>query len=232
MAGELPMTNTTLPGGSAAGAAVAVDQEDALRSASWSLLANLLGRAPDENVLDVLSRIESGGDAAESLLAGAWSMLRDAAGKSSPAELSDEYHELFIGIGRGELVPYGSWYLTGFLMEQPLAKLRVDLEALGFERQEGVKEPEDHAAALCDVMAMISSGDNAVPLEQQSAFFERHISPWMGRFFRDMQEASAARFYRAVGSLGEQFIEVEKEYLRVPGSEATAPASGKPSRPS
>ncbi|MEJ2515625.1 MAG: molecular chaperone TorD family protein [Gammaproteobacteria bacterium] len=226
------MTNPIQPDAPAAGASVAVGEEDALRGASWGLLANLLGRAPDEQVLEVLSRIDRVGESADSLLAGAWGMLRDAAGKSSPAELSDEYHELFIGIGRGELVPYGSWYLTGFLMEQPLARLRVDLQALGFERQEGVKEPEDHAAALCDVMAMISSGDDAVPLEQQSAFFERHISPWMGRFFRDMQEASAARFYRAVGSLGEQFIEVEKEYLRVPGSEAPAPASGKPSRPS
>ena len=216
----------------APGAAAGADEESVLRSATWSLLANLLGRAPDENTLAVLAAIEADEKAADTLLSGAWAMLRQAAGRSSPAELSDEYHDLFIGIGRGELVPYGSWYLTGFLMEQPLARLRVDLEALGFERQEGVSEPEDHAAALCDVMAMISAGDGAVSLEEQGAFFERHAAPWMGRFFRDLQAAPSARFYRAVGSLGEQFIEVEREYLRVPGRESPVTFVRRPAKPS
>jgi len=207
-------------------------EESALRSATWSLLANLLGRAPDETTLEILEGIEADESSADTLLAGAWAMLRSAAGRSSPAELSDEYHELFIGIGRGELVPYGSWYLTGFLMEQPLAKLRVDLEALGFERQEGVSEPEDHAAALCDVMAMISAGEAAVSIDQQSDFFARHMAPWMSRFFRDMQQAQSARFYRAVGSLGEQFIEVERDYLRVPVREAPVKFMRRDAQPS
>lgn len=216
----------------APGAMAGTDEESVLRGATWSLLANLLGRAPDENALAVLSAIEADDSSAGSLLSGAWAMLRAAAGRSSPAELNDEYHDLFIGIGRGELVPYGSWYLTGFLMEQPLAKLRVDLEALGFERQDGVSEPEDHAAALCDVMAMISAGETAVSLEEQAEFFGRHVAPWMGRFFRDMQTASSARFYRAVGSLGEQFIEVEREYLRVPGRESPVKFVRSPPKPS
>jgi TorA maturation chaperone TorD len=108
-------------------------------------------------------------------------------------------------VGRGELMPYGSWYLTGFLMEQPLARLRGELSELGFARRDGVKEPEDHAAALCDVMAMISTGEDAASLDVQTGFFSRHIAPWMGRFFRDMQQAPSARFYRAVGQLGEQY---------------------------
>jgi TorA maturation chaperone TorD len=147
----------------------------------------------------------------------AWKMLRSAAERCSPAELDDEYHDLFIGVGRGEMVPYGSWYMTGFLMEQPLAKLRSELDLLGFVRQEGVAEPEDHAAALCDVMALISDGEGGAPLEVQAGFFERHVAPWMGRFFRDMQQAPSARFYRAVGQLGEQFVELEKQYLNITG---------------
>lgn len=224
------MTDAGAPPGAAVNAGA--DEDSHLRSATWSLLGNLLGRPPDENTLALLGRIEADEAGAENLLAGAWAMLRSAAGRSSPAELIDEYHELFIGIGRGELVPYGSWYLTGFLMEQPLAKLRVDLEALGFERQEGVCEPEDHAAALCDVMGMISAGEAATSLEEQAAFFERHMAPWMGRFFRDLQAAPSARFYRAVGGLGEQFIEVEREYLHVTGRESPVRFVRKDSRPS
>lgn len=191
---------------------VATD-EDLLRANAWSLLAKLLSSPPDESMLSLLTGIDAEKVDSDDLIGAAWRMLGAAAGRSSPAELAEEHHDLFIGVGRGELVPYGSWYMTGFLMEQPLARLRDELRLLGFERQAGVKEPEDHAAALCDVMAMINTGDEPTSLEQQAGFFDRHISPWMGRFFRDMQQAPSARFYRAVGQLGEQFIDVEKQYL-------------------
>jgi TorA maturation chaperone TorD len=207
------------------GTAQAVSPEDLLRANTWSLLAQLLGRAPDERILSLLGEINTGQAESDDLVGAAWRMLAQASGRSSPAELADEYQDLFIGVGRGEMVPYGSWYLTGFLMEKPLARLRDELRFLGFERQEGVTEPEDHAAALCDVMAMIISGEEPATLESQAGFFDRHISPWMGRFFRDMQQSPSARFYRAVGQLGEQFIEVEKRYL----SEFLATPPAKPS---
>ena len=193
--------------------------EDVLRSNTYSLLAHLLAAPPSQDSLNLLSRIDASDSDSEDLLGAAWQMLRQAAGRSDTAALDDEYHELFTGMGRGELMPFGSWYMTGFLMEQPLAKLRGDLLVLGFERQDGVNEPEDHAAALCEVMSMITTAD----LAAQGQFFQRHIAPWMQRFFRDMQEAKSARFYRAVGQLGEQFMEVEKEYLRF--WEPTEPAS-------
>jgi TorA maturation chaperone TorD len=198
----------------AAFAAVA-PEEDLLRARTWTLLGRLLGAPPDEAMLEVLSRIDAAPET-DTLLGAAWDMLRVAAGRTSPAELDDEFHDLFIGVGRGELMPYGSWYLTGFLMEQPLARLRSELTMLGFERQEGVCEPEDHAAALCEVMGMIAAGEQAAPIEIQEGFFARHVASWMGRFFRDLQAAPSARFYRAVGQLGEQFVELEKNYLRVP----------------
>lgn len=206
-------------------AAHAVAAEDLLRANTWSLLAQLLGNAPDERLLSVIAQIDAAQGESDDLIGAAWHMLAQAAGRSSPAELAGEYQDLFIGVGRGELVPYGSWYLTGFLMEKPLARLREELKFLGFERQEGVTEPEDHAAALCDVMAMIITGEEPATLESQAGFFDRHISPWMGRCFRDLQQAPSARFYRAVGQLGEQFIEVEKRYL----SEFRATPTAKPS---
>jgi TorA maturation chaperone TorD len=190
--------------------------EEPVRVNAWSLLGKLLAGPPDEQVLEVLASAEGAALVGDNLLGAAWDMLAKAAAKASPAELDDEYQDLFIGVGRGEMMPYGSWYLTGFLMEQPLARLRGELAQLGFARRDGVTEPEDHVAALCDVMGMISAGEGAAPLEVQSGFFSRHIAPWMGRFFRDLQQAPSARFYRAVGQLGEQYILLEGQHLNAP----------------
>jgi len=189
------------------------DTEAALRAGTYSLLSRLLAAPPDRQTLDLLRRIDRSPEGADSLLGAAWQMLATAADRADMEALDDEYHALFIGLGRGELVPYGSWYMTGFLMEQPLAQLRSDLKRLGFERQEGVYESEDHAAGLCDVMAMLNSEEEAA-YDMQWEFMNRHMLPWMQRFFRDLQKAESASFYRAVGQLGEQFLEVEKEFLR------------------
>lgn len=194
--------------------------EDRIRGNVYSLLGNLLAGPPDAALLDVLRGVEpEPGD--ESLFAAAWQMLAVAAARADLAELTEEYEALFIGVGRGEVVPYGSWYLTGFLMEQPLAQLRGDLRALGIGRQAGVCEPEDHVAALCDTMALLIGSDDPATLERQFEFYSRHIEPWAPRFFRDLQSAASARFYRAVGQLGEQFMGVESQAFRV-----TIPAAG------
>ncbi len=201
------------PAAAADAGAIACNAEARLRAGTYSILANLLASPPDQQMLDLLKQIDRSEGSADTLLGAAWHMLAAAAEKASPSELDDEYHDLFIGLGRGELVPFGSWYMTGFLMEQPLAKLRDDLARMGLERQEGVCEPEDHAAGLCDVMSIINTEGEVVALDIQWQFFERHMLPWMPKFFRDLQQAKSASFYRAVGQLGEQFIEVEKEFL-------------------
>ena len=198
----------------------ALADEDRVRGNVYALLGNLLAAPPAEDLLQVLRGISpEPGDT--SLLAASWQLLAVAAERATPAELRDEYDALFIGVGRGEIVPYGSWYLTGFLMEQPLAQLRGDLRALGIERQPGVCEPEDHAAALCDTMALLITSDAPASLEEQHRFYARHLEPWLPQFFRDLQQAASARFYRAVGQLGEQFIGVESQAFRV-----TIPAAG------
>jgi TorA maturation chaperone TorD len=141
-------------------------------------------------------------------------LLKVAARENKPEALDDEYHNLFIGIGRGELVPYASWYLTGFLMDRPLAYLRRDLKVLGIERQPGTNDPEDHAAALCESMrVIISAGDIPFPTERQ--FFLNHIACWMPVFFQDLQRARAACLYAAVGGLGEAFLRFENRYFEL-----------------
>jgi len=197
-----------------------VADEDRIRGNVYALLGRLLAAPPDDPLLELLRGISPGPDD-DGLLAAAWQMLAVAASRTDTQALRDEYDTLFIGLGRGEVVPYGSWYLTGFLMEQPLAQLRGDLRELGIERQPGVFEPEDHAAALCDTMALLIGADHPVPLERQHGFFSRHLEPWLERFFRDLQSAGSARFYRAVGQLGEQFIGVEAQAFRV-----ATPAAG------
>ena len=192
---------------------VAVSARDvaALRAQTWSLLAGLLAGPPTEEILERIGAAGSG-DTAGPPLARAWGELGRACARSSPERLDNEYHDLFVGLGRGEVVPYGSWYLSGSIFGKSLVRLRAELKALGFVRREGVREPEDHAAALCETMALLAeSREDDLPA--QWMFFSDHVASWMGRFFRDLQVARAAEFYRAVGRLGDAFLEVEEAYL-------------------
>lgn len=186
--------------------------EDQIRANTYGLLGVLLAKPPTREIIDRLGAVELQEGSEDSPMAAAWQTLAIAARRATVSALDGEYHALFIGIGRGELMPYGSWYLTGFLMERPLAQLRQDLKRLGFARQESVKEPEDHAGALLETMSLVITA-SMVSDQEQRQFFNRHIEPWMGRFFEDLQEAGSANFYSAVGALGEQFIEIDKQYL-------------------
>jgi TorA maturation chaperone TorD len=113
-------------------------------------------------------------------------------------------------------LPYGSYYLTGFLNERPLARLRRDLHALGIERVETQCEAEDHAAILCEVMAGLIGGQFAAAVGRQRQIFEKHLAPWIGHFFADLATAEAADFYRHVGAVGGRFIEIETEGFALP----------------
>jgi len=53
--------------------------------------------------------------------------LGEAALDADVARIEREYFDLFIGLGRGELLPYASYYLTGFLNERPLSRLLTTL---------------------------------------------------------------------------------------------------------
>lgn len=153
-------------------------EENQIRQNIYNLLAALFRRAPDADALNWLATLEIEGDEQTAGMAAAWSVLKLSANKTTDIQASDEYQMLFIGVGRGEVVPFGSWYLTGSLMEMPLVLLRQDLRRYGFERQEATKEPEDHIAALLEVMAMLVEEDDVA---SQKAFFNRHIAPWFER---------------------------------------------------
>jgi len=187
-----------------------LDNEQLFRAGSYGLLATLLRATPTQTVLEQVEELAAINQR-EDELSLAMTMLGLAARSAAPDSINDEYHALFIGLGRGELVPFASWYLTGFLMEKPLAILRDDLSALGFERQDDIHEPEDHVAALCEVMAMMIAENQ--DFSTQFTFHKNHIDTWFGQFFEDLSSAKNAVFYRAAGRFGQAFFDLERRYF-------------------
>jgi len=190
-----------------------LDQGERARADIYRLLAALLAGPPEQALLELLRTLEPDTTSGSSMNS-TWQELRAAAENSGSHDVGEEYFNLFIGLGRGELVPYASWYVHGLLMEKLLASLRDELAVLGLEREDGVSEPEDHVAALCEVMGMIIC-DSELSL-RQTDFFATYLDPWMGRFFVDLEEAETAVFYKVVGRLGQQFLDVERQYFSLP----------------
>ena len=183
-----------------------------LRSDLYALLAALLVKPPAEDTLKRISRLTSTPDMPPQLDA-CLQQLKDAASGACAESVAREFADLFIGLGRGEIVPYASWYIEKLLQAAPLARLRADLSALNICRQAEVCEPEDHAGALCETMVLIIAAPQ-VSARRQAEFFRDHLATWLPPFFRDLQQARSALFYRPVGLLGEQFMLLEKGLLQ------------------
>jgi TorA maturation chaperone TorD len=185
-----------------------IAEADLLRANVYRLLARALSLPADSSFLTVLRDME--GDDTE--LGSAFGELRNAAVATTVEEAGEEYQNLFIGVGRGELIPYGSYYLTGFLNEKPLARLRADMAPLGIARSDGRKEPEDHAGSLAEMMAGLIDGTFGEPasLAAQKDFFNKHVGSWMPHFFRDLEKAKNAQLLKPVGTIGAIFMEIEE----------------------
>ena len=190
-----------------------VAPEDQARASLYSLLGNLLLEVPDQTTLDRLVALEPG----EGSLSSPIGTLSQISKSMNPASVEREYNILFIGVGRGEVLPYASYYLTGFLHEKPLADLRAKMRSLGIKRKQGVSEPEDHLGALCEMMAGMIAGafGQPMPLQTQKEFFNAHIAPWASHCFSDLEKAENALLYAPVGSLGRLFVEIEQESFRI-----------------
>lgn len=184
------------------------ENQEQWRAQHYALLATLLAAPPQTALLENIIEVEV--TEPESPMGQAWLTLQNAAKQADKEDLSAEYHALFIGLTQGEMIPYGSFYQTGFLNEKPLALLRKDLAQLGLERQDDKKEPEDHIAAEFDVMRLILSAQGT-PVVDASTFFSRHIQPWADRFFSDLAVANNAVFYRSVAGFASQFIKLEAQ---------------------
>lgn len=189
-----------------------VAQEELARADMYALIARLL-YSPDGQLLRAVASADE--IIAETApLTEAWHALASAAQACGAEAVEEEYEKLFIGVGRPEVMLFGSYYLAGFMMEKPLASLRDDLAKMGFARHESVKEPEDHLSALCDVMRYLITGDEdryPASLEQQKQFFIRHIQTWYERFCSAVVGSESANFYRRVAQLIKTFFDIEAE---------------------
>jgi TorA maturation chaperone TorD len=185
----------------------------AIRTDSYVMMASFLGQAPSEELLNIVRNLHWD-EALPETLDHALQALRQAAHDYPVADLENEFNKLFVGLGSGEMVPYASWYREKKIQSAPLASLRSDLIEMAIVRQTGCHEPEDHAGTLCETMAIISRKPDGVPPAAQAKFFHRHVAPWMMAFFKDLQSAKSASFYRTVGLFGGSFLETESEYLK------------------
>lgn len=192
-----------------------IASEDGDRAVLYGFIGRMLQAAPSGADLEMISALDNDG----SEIGKALGEVAAAASSADPATLSRNYQDLFIGVGRGEFVPYGSYYLTGFLHEKPLAELRQSMAGFGIERADGVSEPEDHIAAVMQMMEGLILGDfgSSVSLEDQKSFFEAHVASWAPHFFKDLAATETSPFYAAIGRLGGCFIAIERDAFAMGG---------------
>lgn len=196
-----------------AAAATQIAEEDRLRADLYNYLGLILSGPPDEMLLAQTASL-SGDDTA---LGQAITTLAKMAKVTKPQSAAREYNALFIGLGRGELLPYASYYMTGFLNEKPLAALRQDMTRHGLARADNVFEPEDNIASLMEMMGALIVGrfGRPAPLATQKEFFNKHIASWAGHFFSDLEGAKGSVFYTPVGAIGRAFMDIEAEAFRL-----------------
>lgn len=187
------------------------DAFDVFRAQHYNLLAVLLTRPPSAETLGLVAALEGGSGP----LGAAHDALAHAARTLDEHTAEREYFRLFVGVGRGEIVPYGSYYLTGFLQEKPLARLRQSMAELGIERAPSLIELEDHVGILCEIMAGLVDGRFGTAPGTDGVFFRGHLEAWIDRFFADLEKAEAANFYRRVGTVARAFLAIETQSLAI-----------------
>jgi len=190
-----------------------IKEEDQLRADMYSFIANVIRTEPSQDLIDTIKNLK--GD--DSNIGNAIKLLSKFASTLHLSEIQDEYVNLFVGVGRGELLPFASYYMTGFLNDKPLSKLRNDMNMIGIERLEEVKEPEDHVSSLFDIMSGLITGKfgKQFSITEQSEFFEKHLNAWVHLLMSDIESAKTAVFYAPVGALGKEFINIEREAFRM-----------------
>ena len=185
-----------------------IDTEDQLRADMYSFLASLLRTEPNAELVNQLTNLESD----DSPIGKSIKTLSKLASSMDLPTIRDEYVRIFVGVGRGEILPFASYYLTGFLKDKPLAKLRNDMKEIGIELAENVKEPEDHIASLFDMMSGLILGkfNKKFSISEQKDFFNKHLGPWVDLLMRDIESSKIAVFYSPIGTIGREFIEIER----------------------
>ena len=190
----------------------ALDEETA-RAEVYGLLAVLYYAPPEASLLDSLRVAVTEAPAAGGFLEEPWRALVGIAREMADEAIAREYDALFGGVGKPEVYLFGSHYLSGFLNEKPLARLRTDLAALGLARGDDMPETEDHFAYLCEVMRYLIAGDDVevANLTRQGEFFAAHVQPWASALCDAIAAHPRARFYAGLAGFTRAFLSVEAQ---------------------
>ena len=193
-----------------------IAEEDVLRADMYDFIASLLRTEPSDELISQVALLQ--GD--KTPIGSACLTLAHLAKTLDNDLIRNEYVSLFIGVGRGEILPFASYYLTGFLNDKPLANLRSDMSAIGIRRVEGVKEPEDHIASLFDMMSGLIRGSfgRCFSIAEQATFFRKHIESWADLLMRDIEAAKTGVFFAPVGTIGRAFLEIESQAFSMDGT--------------
>ena len=189
-----------------------IKEEEQLRADMYSFLASLLRAEPSADLVKQLTLLESD----DTPIGKAIKILKKLASSLDLPSIRDEYVGIFIGVGRGEILPFASYYLTGFLKDKPLAKLRGDMQEIGIAVSSGI-DPEDHIATLFEIMAGLILGkfNRKFSIREQRDFFNKHLAPWVDLLMRDIEASKIAVFYAPVGTIGREFIEIERSSFKM-----------------
>ena len=187
--------------------------EETARSELYGILASVLYASPAIELIAQIRVAATDTPAAGAFLEEPWRNFVGVTRSMSDQAIKDEYDALFGGVGKPEVYLYGSHYLSGFLNEKPLARLRTELHSLGLERSEVMSDTEDHFAYLCEVMRYLIAGEDVAiaNLTRQREFFSTHIQPWVSLMCDDIQNNSKAKFYASLAELTRAFMGIEAQ---------------------
>jgi TorA maturation chaperone TorD len=187
--------------------------EETARAEVYGLLAELFYAPPGPELFSQLRAAVTEAPSAGSFLEEPWRDVVAAARATDGDAVATEYATLFGGVGKPEVYLFGSFYLSGFLNEKPLAKLRADVAALGLDRDGAMSETEDHVAYLLEVMRYLIAGDDVAVanLTQQQQFFGKHLHPWIPRMCDAVAGHPQAHFYKALAAFTQAFMSVEAQ---------------------
>lgn len=187
--------------------------EELARAELYGLLAQLWLAPPDEALLQQFKVAVTQAPEAGGHLEAPWGALVAAMRATTASAAADEFDALFGGVGKPEVFLYGSYYISGFLNEKPLALLRDELARLGLTRDDARGETEDHVAYLFEVMRYLIAGEDIAVcnLEQQRRFFRAHLQTWVAQLCDAVQAHPRALAWRAVAEMTRQFMAVEAQ---------------------
>jgi TorA maturation chaperone TorD len=190
----------------------ALDEETA-RAEIYGLLSQLFYQVPSPDLLAQLRVAVTEAPVEGGFLEEPWRQVVSAARASSDLQIADEFNSLFGGVGKPEIYLFSSHYISGFLNDKPVARLREDLEALGLQRDESMSETEDHFACLCEVMRYLIAGDDVrvANLTQQCEFFAKHIQPWASDMADVISRHPKAQFYGRLADFTQAFLGIEAQ---------------------